>query len=173
MITRLSRWFSYVSGIALLLMGILGVADIIGIHVFAHPLPGMLEITSALMVSSIFLGLAWTEVRGRHVRVEVLVVLLPPQIRRWFDAFASFSLALFFGFIVWFGALSFWRSVEKQEYLEGLIEVPLWPSRLMLTLGALLVAIQALRSAGLILAGKPRETGAPPDPADGDVKWMP
>jgi len=173
MITLLSRWFAYASGVALLAMGLLGTFDIIGTSFFGWPLPGTFEITSTLMVSSIFLGLAWTEVRGRHVRVEILLNLLPPRARRWVDAFASFSLALFFGFIVWFGAWSFWRSIATDEFAQGLIEVPLWPSRLILTLGALLVAIQALRSAGLILAGKPRDTGAPPDPADGDVKWMP
>ena len=172
MITRISRWFAYASGIALLLMGLLGVADIIGIHVFAHPVPGMLEITSALMVASIFLGLAWTEVKGRHVRVEVLLTLLPPRIRRLLDAFGSLCLAVFFLFVVWFGALSFWRSVEKNEYAQGLIQVPLWPPRLLLVLGSLLLAIQALRSARLLLAGKPRESQAEGD-TGGDPKWMP
>jgi TRAP-type C4-dicarboxylate transport system permease small subunit len=147
MITWLTSACSYLAGIALLGMAFLGVADIIGIQVFASPVPGIVELTSSLMVASIFLGLPVTEARGQNVRVEVLVERAPHTLRRVLALLSRFSMALLFGLVAWFGSQSLIRSIETNEYAEGLIRVPYWPARLALVAGAALVVLQALSAA--------------------------
>lgn len=147
LVARLTRLCSYLAGIALLGMAFLGVADIIGIEIFASPVPGMVELTSTLMVASIFLGMPITEARGQNIRVEVVVEMLPRPIRKLFDILARLSIAVLFSFIAWFGWQSLVRSIVTNEYAEGLIHVPYWPARLALLIGALLVVVQALVAA--------------------------
>jgi TRAP-type C4-dicarboxylate transport system permease small subunit len=146
MIAWLTRVCSYLAGIALLVMAFLGAADIVGIQLFGYPIPGVVEITSSLMVASVFLGLPITEARGQNVRVEVLVENAPRPLRRALDVLAALSMVVLFLLIAWFGWQSFVRSVETNEYAQGLIEVPYWPARLALVFGAVLVALQALRA---------------------------
>lgn len=147
LVARLTRLCSYLAGVALLGMAFLGVADIIGIELFASPVPGMVEITSALMVASIFLGMPITEARGQNIRVEVVVEMLLRPIRKLFDVLARISIAILFAFVAWFGWQSLVRSIVTNEYAEGLIHVPYWPARLALLIGAVLVVVQALAAA--------------------------
>lgn len=147
MIDWVTRICSYFAGVALLAMAFLGVADIIGIQVFASPVPGVVELTSSLMVASIFLGLPITEARGQNVRVEVLVQSAPPAIRRALAVLSRLSMAALFGMIAWFGFESLVRSIETNAYAEGLIRLPYWPARLALVIGAVLVVLQALNAA--------------------------
>ncbi len=147
MIDRVTRICSYFAGAALLAMAFLGISDIIGIHLFASPVPGVVEITSSLMVASIFLGLPITEARGQNVRVEVLVQNAPASIRRVLAVASRISMAALFGMIAWFGFESLVRSIETNAYAEGLIRVPYWPARLSLVIGAVLVVLQALSAA--------------------------
>lgn len=147
MISWLTRVCSYFSGVALLAMAFLGVADIVGVHLFASPMPGMVEITSSLMVAAVFLGLPMTEARGQNVRVEILVQRAPRVIMVALALLSRLAIAALFALIAWFGTQSFMRSIATNEYAQGLIEVPYWPARLALVVGAALVVLQAFRAA--------------------------
>ena len=142
----LTRCCAFLSGVALLTMAFLGVADIVGIHLFGQPVPGMVELTSSLMVATIFLGLPLTEARGQNVRVEVLSQQFPRPVRRVLDLVARLSMATLFGFVAWFGLQQLIRSIETNEYAQGLIEVPYWPARLALVIGEVLVAVLAIHA---------------------------
>lgn len=147
MVSRLTRICSYFSGAALLVMAFLGVSDIVGIHLFSYAVPGVVEITSSLMVATIFLGLPITEARGQNIRVEVLVEKAPQPVQRALGFVARLSMAAFFALVAWFGWQSLLRSIATNEYAQGLIEVPYWPARLALVIGATLVVVQATHAA--------------------------
>jgi TRAP-type C4-dicarboxylate transport system permease small subunit len=144
MVSRITAFCSFFAGVALLAMAFLGFADIVGINVFRTPVPGVVEITSSLMVASIFLGLPITEARGQNIRVEVLLDFLPRAVRLALDVIARLSMAAMFSLVAWFGSQSLIKSIQTNEYAQGLIEVPYWPARLALFIGATLVAVQAL-----------------------------
>ncbi|MSP90014.1 MAG: TRAP transporter small permease [Alphaproteobacteria bacterium] len=144
MIEWVTRICATLSGIALLIMAFIGVSDIVGIHLFGQPVPGVVELTSSLMVISIFFGLPITEARGKNVRVEILIDRAPASVQRILGVISRLTMVALFGLIAWFGWQSFVRSVVTNEFAQGLIEVPYWPSRLALVIGAVLVAVQAL-----------------------------
>lgn len=133
-----------VAGIGLMVMACLGVADIIGTQFLGLPVPGTVEITRALMVFCIMLGLALAEADGKHIRVEILIERLPPKLRRYFNLLAPLSMAILFAAIAWFGWDALLQSVASKEYDEGSIAIPGWPSRLALAVGATMMVAQSI-----------------------------
>ena len=64
-------------------------ANIIGRYVFSVSLSWAEEAMLFLMIGSVFLGAAPVGWMGRHIRMDVVVSLLPPRARKAFDVFSD------------------------------------------------------------------------------------
>ena len=148
---RLSLLAAGCAGVGLLCMAFLGVADIIGTQFLRRPVPGTVELTRALMVFCIMLGLAQAEAEGKHIRVEVAIDLLPVRWRRYFNVLAPLSMAILFAAIAWGGWDMLRQSIANREYAEGLIKIPFWPARLALAVGATMMVLQSLANVRKVL----------------------
>jgi TRAP-type C4-dicarboxylate transport system permease small subunit len=132
------------AGIALVLLAIIGTADVIGASFLGIPVPGTVEIGASLMVAGIALGLPKAQRDRRQIRVEIVVDRLPPRPRAVLDVIAQLSLAVMLAGIAWMGWRMFLTSVSTHEFSQGLIEIPMWPARLALALGATLAVVQTI-----------------------------
>lgn len=138
-----------VSGIALLLMMTAGTADVIGtnfdlVGLNSTPVPAAFEFVATMMVVSTFMALPLAQARRAHIRVGVLVQILPPFLRKA-AALLQFGLsAAFFLAIAWFGMRGALHSFSVGEFAPGLINFPIWPARFFLAFGALLMGAQCL-----------------------------
>jgi len=141
---RINRLFAFFSGVALLVMMLLGAIDVIGSNMFNQPLPGAFEGTEALMVTSVFLALGLSQQRRAHINVEVIVGLMPRLFQRLSQVFSALLCALFFGLIAWFGWSIAIKSFMMGEFSSGLINFPIWPAKIALAFGATLMAVQCL-----------------------------
>jgi TRAP-type transport system small permease protein len=86
---RLTRWLHYLSGALLIGLMVLTVVNILGRWLFDTPLPGAVELTEIGMVAIVFMGLAYAQVRGDHIRVDLLYEQLGPRGRRVLGLFAA------------------------------------------------------------------------------------
>ena len=162
---RLSLIAAGFAGFGLLFMAFLGVADIIGTQFLRRPIPGTVELTRGLMVFCIMLGVAQAESEGKHIRVEIVVDLLPLRVRRYVNVLAPLSMALLFGAIAWAGWDMLRQSIANHEYDEGLIRLPLWPARLALAVGATMMVVQSLanvRKVSRRAVDQPQDQPLPP-----------
>jgi TRAP-type mannitol/chloroaromatic compound transport system permease small subunit len=135
------------SGIALLLMMVVGALDVVGtnldmVGVPSLPVPAAFEFMATMMVVSVFLAMALGQARRAHIRVEVLVNKLPRPLRKLADLIRHGLSMAFFMSIAYFGALSAIHSFGVGEYAPGIINFPIWPARLFLAFGASLISIQ-------------------------------
>lgn len=154
-------------GVAALLAFVLGflvVADVVGRGFFNRPVKGTPEMVSMSIVIICFLLAPYAVRSGGMIRTGVLVDTLPPRGRRLSSLLTGILGAAFFGLIVWGSvepALYAWSSGEFEG--EGALRVPVWPARLVVLVGALLVALiylsQAAHDLLTLLRG---ETQAPP-----------
>ncbi len=111
-----SRWINWVAGVGLVAMLGLTVADIIGIKLFRHPVPGAIELVAFLGVVVTAFAIAFTQVRRGHIQVEFFVMRLPEHARAGVIALVSLlGIALF--------ALLAWRSFEFGQSLQASGEV--------------------------------------------------
>ncbi len=135
------------SGIALLLMMVVGALDVIGtnldiIGVPSMPVPAAFEFMATMMVVSVFLAMSLGQARRTHIRVEVLVNLLPWRLHQLANLIRHGLSMAFFLCVAYFGALSAIHSFDVGEYAPGIINFPIWPARLILAFGASLISAQ-------------------------------
>lgn len=148
-IGRASRVGAFLAGLAIFAMMLVGAADVVGLFVFNSPLPGAFEITETLLVASVFLALALAQAKGRHIRVDVFLRLLPRPARRALDLAGQLLTAALFGLISWMSWDVAAGSLAVGEYSAGLIHFPVWPARVALALGASLMTLQTLADAAV------------------------
>ena len=145
LLDRINEIGAVVSGIALLLMMIMGALDVFLGKVFNTPIPGTFEATEAFMVVSAFLAIAYNQqVRG-HIKVELFTSRLSPGLQLKLEAFNYFISAVFFFLLTWQGWRFGLESLRVGEYESGLIAFPVYPAKLLLALGLTLMTLQCIR----------------------------
>ena len=137
------------SGIAMLLMMVVGTADIVGsnldkIGLPSKPIPAAFEFMATMMVAVVFLAISLAQSRRNHIHVELVLNLLPPAWRKGLEIFHHLLGAALFGAIAWFGWQGGLHSFRVGEFAAGLINYPIWPARLVLAFGASLMTVQCL-----------------------------
>ena len=139
-------------------LSFLVVADVIGRGVFSRPVKGTPEIVSMSIVIICFL-LAGYSVHSRSMlHTDVFVSLLGRRGPLIATVLSGMLGAAFFALIVWGSyepLLHAWNSGEFEG--EGALRVPVWPARLAVMFGALLVAVtyfgQAVAAAIALVRG--------------------
>lgn len=131
----------------ILIMMLVGAADIVGTWLFRQPVPGAYEITEAFMVAGIFLALAAAQMYGHHIRAEVLRPLLPVRVSHVLDRIGFFAMFVFFAFVMWYGWVAALEALRGGEFSSGILKMPVWPPKLALAVGATAMALQSLADA--------------------------
>jgi len=133
-----------IASLATVIMILIGTADVIGTKIFNTPVPATYETTETLMVALVFGGLAYAQLRKRHIQVELLTRRLSPKTRLFLDLVGLLIGTAFFTMLTWRGAIYFWRSWLMRECEPSLIRFPIYPSKLILLVGAGLMTMQLL-----------------------------
>lgn len=145
-----------VSATVVLILMVLVSADVTGRYVFNTPVPMTYEVGSFMLVFIVFLGMAYTQRMGAHIRVEFLTLRMPPKARASFNLLAFTLGILLYGAIFYQGFKWSYEAFQIGEYVAGLVNIPKWPSMFAVPFGALLMAFQFfsdwMRSAGELVA---------------------
>lgn len=141
--------------IVVILMGLV-TADVTGRYVFNHPVPMTYEVGAFMLVFVVFLGMAYTQRMGAHIRVEFLTLRMPPKVRAGFNLLAYTLGICLYGAIFYQGFRWSYDAFQIGEYVAGLVDIPKWPSMFAVPFGALLLSFQFLadwlRHAGELIA---------------------
>jgi TRAP-type C4-dicarboxylate transport system permease small subunit len=100
-------------------------ADVIGRYFLSAPIGWVFETTEHILVCVPFLGMAWLVRRAKgvgHVRIEIVVQMLPAHWQERLDRFASAIGALACGF-------AFFYAVETtiDHYVRGIVTYGIYP----------------------------------------------
>jgi TRAP-type mannitol/chloroaromatic compound transport system permease small subunit len=115
------------------------------------------------LFSAVFLLCAgWTLLRNEHVRIDILQGRLSPRGQAWLDIFGAvfFMLPMVFIFI-WLSWPWFLRTYTQGEISGSAGGLILWPARLLVPAGFVLLALQGLSEIAKRAAFL---AGAGPDP---------
>jgi TRAP-type C4-dicarboxylate transport system permease small subunit len=108
---NLSKWLNWIAGAGLIAMLALVVGDIIGIKIFASPIPGGIELVAFLGVIVIGFAIAYTQVLHGHIKVDFIVMKFPPKFAAVIDVL---MLILGMGFFV----VLTWRSFDYARVVQ-------------------------------------------------------
>lgn len=119
-------------------------------------IPSLAEFAGFLMVGATFLALASTLKQGVHIRVTVVLGLLPDPARRLFNIVVGAAAAALFAFVAWHALLLTVDSYRVGSVSYGIIAVPLWIPQAVMTLGLAVFALALIDEVWqTIQTGKP------------------
>lgn len=133
----LDRWlrpvedgFNLIAALAIFVLMCLGVAQIALRKIFNAPIVGYIDAVELSMATFAFLGAAFCQRLGDHIRMDILIGMLKGRALWWAEFFSTLAALIIVGVLVWFGWDHFLRS-----YLLGDTtidaEYPVWPSKLL------------------------------------------
>ncbi|MDF0603832.1 TRAP transporter small permease [Psychromarinibacter sp. C21-152] len=133
---RLEAGLNLTGGIVIFMLVLLAVWNVLGRKLFGAPVPGYVDWTQQFMGAFAFLGLAYCQREGGHIRMDIVVGKLRGRLL-WLAEFLSvvfmilLTTALIYG--TWF---HFQRSFDWSAPLWSRdssidIALPLWPAKLL------------------------------------------
>lgn len=128
--------FALIGGLAVFSLMLLAVASVGGRNFIGRPLPGYVDWIEQAMPLIAFVGIAYTQRLGGHIRMDILVGLLKGR-PLWIAEFAStLVMLLLMALLVWGSWAHFQRSFDFSAPMWSRdssmdIAIPLWPAKLL------------------------------------------
>ena len=144
---RLEGWLALVSGIAVFALMWLAVANVGGRNVLNAPLPGYVDWIEQAMPLIAFMGIAYTQRLGGHIRMDLVVGMLAGR-ALWAAEFVTNFLVLLLVLVLIYGAWShFDRSFDFAAPLWSRdstmdIALPIWPAKLIVPVAFSVLALR-------------------------------
>ena len=145
-IRRLSHVTYVIGAVAIGLMMLHVSVHVFFQYVLSDPLPGtMLFVSNYYMVAVTFICLAAVELKGGHISVDILFVLLPKKARRFLGCVAYLISTVMFVLLTWqsFLVAEARRAAGTFEIEYG-ITILIWPSYYLMPIGTGLFACTVL-----------------------------
>jgi len=137
--------FVLVTMLAIVALFLLTLVDILAVAT-GFSFQGAVEIGEYLLVAIIFLGLGYAQLKGTHIRVEVLIARLHATLRTFIDVFILTVTSFFFTLMaVQIGQEAYKAWIEK-AYHPGWADVaiPTWPPILVAFMGCIILILSLL-----------------------------
>ena len=116
--------------------------DVFNRVVTGRSIRGAFEAVELLLVLIVFLGIAYAERSGAHVRVRLLTTKLAPtfaEVTRLFGNLVALGIVAWMAYESGFAAQ---RSVATGEFRMGLVAFPIWPGRIAVAIGLTLLTVE-------------------------------
>jgi TRAP-type C4-dicarboxylate transport system permease small subunit len=116
--------------------------DVIGRYFFDRPTYLADELSGYFLVVIIFLSLAQTQKKGKHVISTALTSRLVPSKRKWLDISTSILSLVFIIWFAWRTAIAAHQSYVLETTTITLLHTPYWIPQILLPIGLSLFALQ-------------------------------
>lgn len=144
---KLESTLALVSGLAIFSLMLLAVVSVAGRHFFNMPLPGYVDWIEQAMPLIAFMGIAYTQRNGGHIRMDMLVAQLNGRALWLFEWLTSLCVLTLICLLIWGSWSHFSRSFDfaspwwsRDSSMD--ISLPLWPAKLMVPLAFSVLALR-------------------------------
>jgi len=135
-------WLNLCSVYIIMFLMFFATAEIIGRYIFNSPIPGHVEIVELIMAGIVFLGIAYTERVGGHIRMELFVnQVLKGRAYHLAEITTSFLALFVYVFIAFYSFRSTFYAMEIGDTTSYLYW-PTWPSKILIPIGCLFLCIR-------------------------------
>ena len=123
-------WLNLFAALAIFALMCLGVAQIALRKIFNAPIFGYIDAVELAMATFAFLGAAYCQRFGDHIRMDILIGMLKGRALWWAEFVSTLAALAIVGVLVWFGWEHFLRSYTLGDTTID-AEYPVWPSKLL------------------------------------------
>lgn len=124
------NFLNLVAALSILALMFLGVTQIALRKIFSSPIVGYIDLVELSMATFAFLGAAYCQRLGDHIRMEILIGMLKGRALWWAELISTLAALGIVGVLVWFGWDHFMRSYQLGDTTID-AEYPVWPSKLL------------------------------------------
>lgn len=130
LLARVEDLFNLVAALCIFVLMFLGMAQVLGRKLLNAPMSGYIDFVELSMATFAFLGIAYCERVGGHVRMEMLLKMARGR-WHWAMELAGTALGLFIvTVLIYYGYTHFLRAWELGDSTID-AELPVWPSKLL------------------------------------------
>lgn len=133
---------SWVGAGALVLMVLIVVANVVGRYLFKMPVLGAVEMVGLLTVITVFCVLAFTEAKGAHIVVDILVSRLHGRTKAILASIMALLGAAFFIIMGWQGWELMVSNLSPFVRVTGVLSIPFAPFMLVMAFGCVLFGLE-------------------------------
>jgi C4-dicarboxylate transporter DctQ subunit len=148
----------HLATVTLLLAVVLNFTNVVGRYGFSAPIAWAEEVMLFMMVGIVFLGAVAVSREGRHIRMDVIVTLMPPAWQQRFDKLAA-VVEIAVAAAVTYLAYPLVHMLAMFDQRSQAAELPLYIPQSLIPIGfALMAIVTAARLAGAAgeKAGQPQ-----------------
>jgi len=147
-IWRFLEWFStqlgLITGVLVVIMMLAVLREVVGRYILNYPSDWSIEFTCYLVVGMGYLAGAYTELVERHIRIDFIHVHFKGKTKNMVDAFIAAVGFIWCAVLVWQGGILAWDSLVTNACSETIMMWPLFPSQVMVPIGASLLCLVLL-----------------------------
>jgi TRAP-type C4-dicarboxylate transport system permease small subunit len=140
---KLESWLTLLGGIVIFLLVLLATTNVLGRWFFSLPITGYIDWVEQSMAFFAFLGIAYTQRDGGHIRMDMLVGNIHGRLL-WIVEFISTFLMFIVTLVLIYGTyLHFLRAYQIGDSSSD-IDLPIWPSKLVIPFALTVLALRLL-----------------------------
>jgi len=146
---KIETLFALISGLAVFSLMMLAVISVTGRHSINQPLPGYVDWIEQAMPLIAFMGVAYTQRNGGHIRMDILVSFLKGRSLWAVEFITVLFMLLVMILIIWGSWAHFARSFDFNAPMWSRdssmdIALPLWPAKILAPVAFSLLAIRLM-----------------------------
>jgi C4-dicarboxylate transporter, DctQ subunit len=156
---RIETGFNLFAALAIFALMLLGVWQVLGRTLFNAPVRGYIDFVELAMASFAFLGIAYCQRLGGHVRMEMLLKPMRGRLLWSAEIFGTLVALAVVAVLIWYGWGHFLRAYQLGDSTID-TQLPVWPSKLAVPVafGLLWLRLWVQFAGYLRLAIDPRRT---------------
>ena len=159
-IERLNRWVGRTAAMLILPLIFIMMYEVVSRYLFNAPTRWSNEITGYLLTAIVMLGGGYCLADNEHVSVDIFQRHFTPTTRDLVELLTFLVVATFTVAMVWKGGVSSYDALIQDKRSQTIMEMPLFPSMVMVPIGAALLGLQslarALRAVIRLRSGQPQ-----------------
>jgi len=167
---RVERQLALLSGIAVFSLMVLAVVSVGGRNFFNQPLPGYVDWIEQIMPLIAFMGVAYTQRDGGHIRMDIFVGLFSGRALWLIELITTLAILVLMLLLVWGSWAHFERSFDFDAPLwsrDSTIDIalPIWPAKILAPIAfavlSLRLVLQVWGYARALVTGAERPVAVP------------
>lgn len=140
---RLEKLTALLSGFGIFALMIIGVAQVLGRKLLNFPIHGYIDMVEIMMSFLVFMGLAFTERTGGHIRMEIFVGLMPKRMLWMFETLSVAIALILVAILTYYTGTHAWRSYTSGDSTMD-AQILLWPSKFVVSASLALLFVRLL-----------------------------
>ncbi|WP_350335634.1 TRAP transporter small permease subunit [Coralliovum pocilloporae] len=143
---RIESGFNFLAGLSILVLILLAVVQVLGRSLFNMPVPGFIDIVEQAMALFAFLGIAYCQRLGGHVRMELVISQFKGRGLWISELISTLVIMLLVTALIYGSWFHFQRAWDFGDSTID-IQIPTWPSKLVVPVALSLLWLRLLLQA--------------------------